>query len=32
MSVATATAEDKRSGANKKELDLEVYTEGFVYK
>ena len=27
-----ATAEDTRSGTNKKELELEVYREGFVYK
>ena len=27
-----ATAKDTQSGANKKELDLEVYSKGFVYK
>ena len=27
-----ATAKDTQSGANKKELDLEVYSEGFIYK
>ena len=26
-----ATAEDTLSGTNKKELELEVYSEGFVY-
>ena len=27
-----ATTEDTQSGTNKKELELEVYSEGFVYK
>ena len=31
-SYTVATAEDTRSGTNKKELELEVYSEGFVYK
>ena len=30
-SYTAATAEDKRSGTNKKELELEVYSEGFVF-
>ena len=31
-SYTAATAEDTWSGTNKKELELEVYSEGFVYK
>ena len=31
-SYTAATAEDMRSGTNKKELELEVYSEGLVYK
>ena len=31
-SYTAATAEDTQSGTNKKELELEVYSEGFVYK
>ena len=31
-SYTAATAEDTRSGTNKKELELEVYSEGFIYK
>ena len=30
-SYTAATAEDTRSGTNKKELELEVYSEGFVF-
>ena len=31
-SYTVVTAEDTRSGTNKKELELEVYSKGFVYK
>ena len=31
-SYTAATAEDTRSGTNRKELELEVYSEGLVYK